>query len=879
MNINNKVSKNLCCGCGACVSCCPVDAIKMDYDEQDWHLRPIVDKSKCIKCGKCLKICPAINDKIQENFEPFGYAAVAKDDIRQKSSSGGLFSLLANYILSKKGYVAGAVYDDNLVVKHIVSNKQEDIEHMRGSKYVQSDASSIYAEVEKLLKDGNLVLFSGTPCQVAAMKNYVQKDYENLWCVDILCHGTPSPKVFDYYLNENFDKSQIANVIFRNKDHRNGTPGSLTVVMKDGKEYYSEYFDNSYYKAFLENLTEREACFNCKFAEFPRVGDVSIGDFWGAKTTQTKIDYEKGCSIITINNKKGEFLWKSIKRKLKAIEQYPLETLMSWNRNKKELSHNNHYKELPYQIKKHNSLRTAVDNLINDKYDVGVFGTTMNPNFGGLITYWALYEAIEKLDFRTLLINRPVFSDIDKQTTHSTIFFNKYCNTTNFLDPNNLTILNNLADKFVLGSDQVWNHNLFSCWNMSLYFDFINDDKIKIAYASSFGHNYHDIKEEKKGQASKNFKHFDYIGVRESDGVNILKNNYNVESTHVMDPVFLVDKNRYIELSQESNINTNNRYVGSYIIEPNDYKLAVIKQITNYLKIDNLNTTDGNQLYFKGKSQWFEDRNMHIQADATIHDWLKIIINSEFVITDSYHATCFCIMFNKPFILLQERWALSRIESLMNMFCLHDRWIQLNNINDFKINKNWFYTLSPQINDILGSHVDISKDWLNTALKSSKTIHESHIFKPLFEDKIRVEDYFYFLLQNRKDYILFATSCNIDKQILSNIDFKCKLSFKKFETENSTSFAFLYDFDKDYFISQNSNIIEMKYTDNDNQIVCLVDNTNPRINNIYINGKFREFTKLDTSAGVVLSIYSKSQGKIIDKFNVTLQDNTAIIER
>ena len=243
-NISYEVNNNICMGCGACVDTCPVKAIKFEFDETDWHLHPVVDETKCINCGKCVSVCPAKNEKTIENFKTFGFAAVAKDDIRKKSSSGGMFYTLANYILSKKGFVAGVVFDDKLTAKHIISNKIEDIVNMCGSKYVQSNPSGIYLEVEKLLKKDKLVLFSGTPCQIAGLRKFISKVYKNLLCVDIFCHGTPSPKVFDFYLSENFDKTKISNIIFRNKAHRNGTLGSLTVVMKDKKEFQINYDPN-----------------------------------------------------------------------------------------------------------------------------------------------------------------------------------------------------------------------------------------------------------------------------------------------------------------------------------------------------------------------------------------------------------------------------------------------------------------------------------------------------------------------------------------------------------------------------------------------------------------------------------------------------------
>ena len=880
MNVKEMVRNEICCGCGVCDSACPFHAIEMRYSESDWQLYPEINSDLCTNCGRCVGVCPAINDKKSASFSPYGYAAVAQDEIREGSASGGMFYLLAKNFIQRGGYVAGAVYGEGFAVSHIVSNDMADVERMRGSKYVQSDARAAYREIYKLLSEKKQVLFCGTPCQVAALKNYVGENRAaNLLCVDLICHGVPSHKFFQKYLEENFDVSEIDNILFRNKKHLNGHPGSVTIVMKNGKEYFTEYFDNSFYKGFSSDLLEREACFDCKFAEFPRVGDLSIGDFWGAKTTQTKIDYEKGCSIITVNSPAGEKAVNQIIKNFKTKESYPLETLMSWNRNKRTLKKNPHRSELIPLIKKHNSLRTAVDMILNDRYDVGVFGVTMNPNFGGLITYWALYDAIEKMGYRAAIIGRPLNAAGADIPTHSTEFFKRHCKTTPQQTHADLPKLCSQIDRFVLGSDQVWNYNLFRCWDNTLYLDFVRDDAVKIAYAASFGGASHSIPNEKIGQVSKYLKHFDYVGVREADAVNILKNDYSVDATHVMDPVFLVDRESYVALSKLSKLDTNKKYVGAYIIEPNDFKLEVVKKFTEHLGVDNLNITDGDRKHFERKSKPFYEKGMHLTSEATIYDWLNIIINSEFVVTDSYHAVCFCIMFNKPFVILQERWALSRIQSIMNIFGLHDRWLQISNINDFKINETWFLPLQPQTKNILANEVAQSANWLRNALVSSKTITKNEGFSPYIE-KTRVEDYFFFLLQKRKDIVIVASSASIHTDVLSAIDFKCRLSYQKFSTDRSKAFAMLYDFDNDYLETKNSDYCEIKYRLSDKQLNCLVDRSSiPFANNIYVFGKGREMTKLNPNAPLVISVYSKSAGRLVDSFEVYLENGVAMIKR
>ena len=197
----NITDKNKCCGCEACSQICPKSCIIMKPDEEGFYY-PIVDDSLCIDCGLCEKTCPIINMK--EPQTPLNvFAGVnPNEDIRRNSSSGGVFSHIAEKVLSEGGYIVGAVFDENWEVHHIVSNSQDDLRRMRGSKYVQSRLEGVYKEVKKLLDDGKLVLFSGISCQVSAMLLYLRKPYENLITIELICAGVPSPGLWKQYLEE-----------------------------------------------------------------------------------------------------------------------------------------------------------------------------------------------------------------------------------------------------------------------------------------------------------------------------------------------------------------------------------------------------------------------------------------------------------------------------------------------------------------------------------------------------------------------------------------------------------------------------------------------------------------------------------------------------
>lgn len=324
-----SVSKNLltdicpidyCTGCMACYNICPFDSIKMITNDEGF-LYPQIDQKKCTNCQLCKKVCPSklkkfgINDKMQK---PEIYAAWSlNSEIRIKSSSGGVFFHLAEVILSQNGVVFGAGYDDSFHVIHKYINTIESYSSLQGSKYVQSFIGNTYQETLKYLQDGRDVLFSGTPCQIAGLKNFLLgKDVTHLYTVDLLCHGVPSPMVFDDFKRylENKYNSSISNIIF--KDKKTGWKEySLYINFSDGSYDSKLIKESPFLNFFLSNLILRECCYQCQYACMQRQGDISLCDFWGYRPHSIdEYDDDRGISGIIVNSAKGKYMLQAIKK-------------------------------------------------------------------------------------------------------------------------------------------------------------------------------------------------------------------------------------------------------------------------------------------------------------------------------------------------------------------------------------------------------------------------------------------------------------------------------------------------------------------------------------------------------------------------------------
>lgn len=310
------MNKKECCGCTACMHVCPIKCIVMHEDEEGF-LYPAIEKEKCIDCHQCEKVCPVRNtDNVNRKTETLvGYNR--NEEIRNHSSSGGIFSVIAEWILQQDGVVFGAAFDENFEVHHIAVETKEELAKLRGSKYVQSRLENVYPEVKQYLKMKRKVLFTGTACQIAGLRKYLDKEYESLYTVDILCHGVPSPKIWRIYLEEKKKQynGSVEKVEFRNKT--NGWKNYLiNIEFSYMKRYCVHFLKDKFMTMFLDNIDLRPSCYSCHFKGVPRISDMTIGDSWGIEKKMPEMDDDKGTSIILLHSLKGERMFEAIKQNL-----------------------------------------------------------------------------------------------------------------------------------------------------------------------------------------------------------------------------------------------------------------------------------------------------------------------------------------------------------------------------------------------------------------------------------------------------------------------------------------------------------------------------------------------------------------------------------
>lgn len=663
-----------CYGCGACYNKCPCNAIVMKANHEGF-LFPEIDSEKCINCGLCLKACPVQTHAYKNSSSPECYAVLAKDELRLKSSSGAAFSLMAEYIFSQNGYVCGASFNsDYTAVEHIIVSNNEGLEKLRGSKYVQSNTLSVYAEIETLLKENKTVLFTGCPCQIAGLYSFLGKNYEKLYTADLVCHGVPSPKAYKKFIQQFKNHGTIANVSFRDK-RKFGWNVSATIEYENGEIDQKSRSQSSWMKSFLGLISLRKSCGHCQFAKIPRQGDITLADFWDIDKYKKSLDDKKGTSLILVNNEKGQVLFDFIQKTSILCEAAPLEHAKKYNSQLHSSSLLHPRRERFFKLLDLYDFDKAVDYGMNRRFDIGYVGWWYGQNYGSALTNYALHETLISMGKTVLMLDWPEHEkpQAPPAVTKTRKFAKKHYDMSMRYTYEELPRLNYHCDTFLVGSDQLWNY--YSVKENGYYFflDFVEKSKRKVAYATSFGHTFSFFPEYQNIEICKLLSQFNTISVREKEGIDICRNSFGVNAVQTLDPVFLCDLSAYDKAIADASVKENTPYLLAYILDPTNEKRKMLLHAANCLNLPLKVILDGQDDFEINKEKMNLDCVLN---DVGIEDWLYYFKNAAYIITDSFHGLCFSILFEKQFICIgNKKRGMSRFNTLLNTTGLTDRML------------------------------------------------------------------------------------------------------------------------------------------------------------------------------------------------------------
>lgn len=730
-----------CTGCSACYNVCPVKAITMQPDAEGYW-SPCIDEAKCIHCGLCAKKCPVIHTPKENLAEPPCHAVMVDDETRRNSSSGGMFSALAQYVFDRGGYVAGVALNDRFEVEHILIDSPDEMYKLRGSKYVQSRVGDIYQKVQALLKENKLVLFTGTPCQVAGLNNFLGKKYDNLLTADLICHGSPSQKVFSKYLQDYYGIENLEGFKFRTKELGYNSFNSIA-YLKNGEKVVGNIKFDAYEKVMHSGLSLKTVCTDCMFAPTPRQGDFTIGDFWGISKFDPKYNDNIGTSCVLLNTEKAQAIFAEIQPSLKTDVEVPLDIARRNNRFGQKMrtpAGRSHF----YELIEKQPIDKAVDYALNNKYDVAVVGLWYGRNYGSMATYYALNTVLNQMGLSVLMVEnslRPDSEVVDTKT-HPRKIADRYYNVSAKYRLDELKKLNAQADTFILGSDQLWNVYLSRPYRQTYFLDFVSPLNKKIAYATSLGPEYRGTEEERL--ISRHYlKQFDHISVRDEMAKEACEKLFDVQATEVCDPAFLPPMEAYEELISHAHLEEKEPYILAYILDPTPEMGALLAKIAkekNRKVVVILNELphlfDANV----EKLSLPENSRVEIKREVDLHEWMWYYKNATAVVTDSFHGTIYSIIFKQPFITLSNaRRGAARFISLLSPLDLESRLFQ--SVEELDRNMDLIDAMDyTQVYEKLEAIKAFSMDWLKNAIYSDKKVKNFAVYSYTNEKKEESEE-------------------------------------------------------------------------------------------------------------------------------------------
>ncbi len=674
-----------CSGCGACLNVCPVGAIGMEYSSATGFRVPTINESKCVNCGFCTKTCPELNPSFVNSKEPKFYSFCADNATRSVSSSGGMFSVIAEYVLSQKGYVCGAAFDENMQLRHRIISSVEELPPLRSSKYVQSDVNDCYKRIKRLLDDGEMVFFCGTPCQVAGLYSVLKKRYEKLITADLLCHGVPSQKFLDSYLKDVAGDKQVTDVLFRSKRFGWAYKG-IIVKFSDGTEHVGTNVSDvkdPYVEGFIKNMMMRYVCYNCRFNDYPRQGDFTIGDLWHADKLDPGSNDRKGTSFVFLNNEKAENLFQKLTERASYYNQITVADYAKIPNRVGPVTKIHPARRRFLNLMKVKSFSNAFRDAYYDHYDIGLVGVMGNENIGSILTYYGLYQALTEMGYSVLPIERPLDSALpvsDKAKAFSKKWLPAYSQFVQYETIDAMRELNEKCDQFVVGSDQIYLAGMSRKRNHCYFLQWADDSKNKVGYACSFGGPGARGTQEYYRGLKYYLNRFSFLSSREDDGVKLINDlQLNKNAQWCIDPVFLCDRNKFIRLANSARKKRDKEFIGSYIIIPKPSVNNLLKKTHAHFPKCSVEVISSAELVSKEarlKQSTELSRYEHYDAFPVEHS-LEIIKNCRFFVTDSFHGVCFSIIFKKDFLVMPRDFH-DRFHSLLDRIGLSDRILKPN---------------------------------------------------------------------------------------------------------------------------------------------------------------------------------------------------------
>lgn len=723
-----------CTGCAACSNVCPRQAIEMPTDKLGFRY-PRILSELCVDCGLCRQSCPVLSGMVSPHAsEPECYAVQATPEVRKGSSSGGAFTLLAQAVLAQGGVVFGAAMGEDLTVRHLCVSTQEKLATLRKSKYVQSDIGWAYRKAQQYLEQGKQVLFSGTPCQIAGLYACVGYGWNTLYTVDILCHGVPSQQMLQDSLQEGTAGHKIVAVDFRDKQFGWECLG-MTLLLDNGAHRRLSYDESRYEQGFHPNMTLRESCFHCPFSKYPRMGDLTIGDFWHVADYNPDFADGHGTSALLVNSERGRRLLEAIHSQATLLEPVPLSYLES-NRVTPDIPKPPE-REIFLSLYPGRSFNQSVLDAQQNRHDVGIVGNWSYPNYGSELTYYALYRTVTELGYTAVMLSWPGDSQW-KPYDHVQLFArDPYPRRDVAAIPAtraDLVNYNARCDTFLLGSDQLLNDNLYNRFGRFAQLDWVYSNKKKIAYAVSFGTDFIWGPDEDRAELAHFLQELDFVSSREDSGCSLLRERFGVTAQQVLDPVFLPPVTLYQELAELGQAAVpQTPYLFTYVLDRTSVAPELLQQCSEQLNLPLFSVADAAPEEHRqpGESGY----------SATLEEWIACIQGCSCMITDSFHGMCMAILMHRPFVALcNDSRGAARFDSILSLLGLKERLLA----SGAQLAAN-LYLLHQAVNyDAVERHLVVlrrqSMDWLQNALSARRPAKALSTFD-LLDRRIRALDH------------------------------------------------------------------------------------------------------------------------------------------